>query len=330
MTAVPKLLVVDDDPTLVQLVGKMLVGLGEIRFATSGEAALKVADREAPDLILLDAQMDGIDGFEVCQRLKLRPEFADVPILFVTANDDEPSELRGFAVGAADFIHKPVREPLLRARVLTHLRLKALADELRHQAGTDALTHLPNRRSFDAALAVEWSRVMRHHDPLCALMVDVDRFKQYNDRYGHLDGDHCLHAVAACLRSVLNRPADLVARYGGEEFAALLPGTDLEGGCQVAERMLQAVLELRLPHLDGVNRGIVSVSVGVSCVAGIEGQGWDVASVSVSSLMERADQALYLAKAQGRARVASLSMLPVPVKPSSRDAELAGVAPQAD
>ena len=102
---------VDDDPTLVQLVGKMLAGLGEIRFATSGEAALKVADREAPDLILLDAQMDGIDGFEVCERLKLRPEFADVPILFVTANDDEPSELRGFAVGAADFIHKPVREP---------------------------------------------------------------------------------------------------------------------------------------------------------------------------------------------------------------------------
>ncbi len=329
MTTVPKLLVVDDDPTQVQLVGKMLAGLSEIRFATSGETALKVADRERPDLILLDAQMAGVDGFEVCQRLKLRPEFADVPVLFVTGHEDESWELRGFAVGAADFIHKPVREPLLRARVLTHLKLKALADELRRQAGTDALTQLSNRRNFDAALAVEWSRAMRQGEKLCALMIDVDRFKQYNDRFGHLEGDRCLQAVASALRSVLNRPADFVARYGGEEFAALLPGTGLEGGCQVAERMLQAVLDLRVPHPDGAVGGVVSVSVGVSCMEGVEALDHDAEPLSDASLLNRADQALYQAKAQGRARVVSLPVLPVQAGQAQRGAERTGLAPPA-
>lgn len=219
----PSLLLVDDDPKLIQLMGRLLGDLGRIRFATSGDAALRQAHAERPDLILLDAEMPGMNGFDTCAALKAAPDLSDVPVIFVTSHTDLDHEVRGFSVGAADFIHKPVSEHILRARVTTHLRLKQLSDELRRMANTDALTDLPNRRAFDAALAREWARSLRDTQPLCCLMVDVDHFKAYNDSYGHPAGDVCLNRVAQALRGALLRPTDMVARYGGEEFAVLLP-----------------------------------------------------------------------------------------------------------
>ncbi len=299
------LLLVDDDPKLVQLMGRLLGDLGRIRFATSGEAALRLARAERPDLILLDAEMPGMNGFDTCAALKAAPELNDVPVIFVTSHTDLEHEVLGFSVGATDFIHKPVSEPILRARVTTQLRLKQLSDELRRVASTDALTDLPNRRAFDAMLAREWARSLREAQPLCGLMVDVDRFKDYNDRYGHPAGDVCLHSVAQALRGALLRPTDMVARYGGEEFALLLPNTTRDGGCLVAQRLLQAVHDLRLPHERGVVDGVVSISIGVACsdetplgpgaVDSAPGEG-------SAELMLRADRALYLAKQHGRAR----------------------------
>lgn len=299
------LLLVDDDPKLVQLMGRLLGDMGRIRFATSGEAALRQATVERPDLILLDAEMPGMNGFDTCAAIKATPDLSDVPVIFVTSHTDLDHEVLGFSVGAADFIHKPVSEPILRARVSTQLRLKQLSDELRRMASTDVLTDLPNRRAFDAALAKEWSRSLRESQPLCGLMLDVDRFKDYNDRYGHPAGDVCLHSVAQAIRGALLRPTDMVARYGGEEFAVLLPNTTREGGCLVAERLLQAVLDLRLPHERGVVDGIVSISIGVACSDETPVSDGGLASapdVRASELMLRADQALYLAKQHGRAR----------------------------
>ncbi|PTT82306.1 diguanylate cyclase response regulator [Pelomonas sp. HMWF004] len=301
----PSLLLVDDDPKLVQLMGRLLGDLGRIRFATSGEAALRQAHAERPDLILLDAEMPGVNGFDTCAALKAAPELNDVPVIFVTSYTDLEHEVLGFSVGAADFIHKPVSEPILRARVTTQLRLKQLSDELRLLASTDALTDLPNRRAFDAVLAREWARSLREAQPLCGLMVDVDRFKDYNDRYGHLAGDVCLRSIAQALRGTLLRPTDMVARYGGEEFVLLLPNTSRDGGCLVAERLLQAVLDLRLPHERGVVDGIVSISVGVACSDETPFSPDDLgcaSQVRSAELMLRADRALYLAKQHGRAR----------------------------
>lgn len=299
------LLLVDDDPKLVQLMGRLLGDLGRIRFATSGEAALRQARAERPDLILLDAEMPGMNGFDTCAALKAEPELSDVPVIFVTSHTDLDHEVLGFSVGAADFIHKPFSEPILRARVTTQLRLKQLSDELRRVASTDALTDLPNRRAFDSMLAREWARSLREAQPLCGLMVDVDRFKDYNDLYGHPAGDVCLRSVAQALRDTLLRPTDMVARYGGEEFALLLPNTTRDGGCLVAERLLQAVLDLRLPHEHGVVDGIVSVSIGVACSDETPFTPGDMGStpdVRAAELMLRADRALYLAKQHGRAR----------------------------
>ena len=315
----PSLLLVDDDPKLIQLMGRLLGDLGRIRFATSGDAALRQAHAERPDLILLDAEMPGMNGFDTCAALKAAPDLSDVPVIFVTSHTDLDHEVLGFRVGAADFIHKPVSEHILRARVTTHLRLKQLSDELRRMANTDALTDLPNRRAFDAALAREWARSLRDTQPLCCLMVDVDHFKDYNDRYDHPAGDVCLNRVAQALRGALLRPTDMVARYGGEEFAVLLPNTTRDGGCLVAERLLQAVLELHVPHEGGVADGMVSVSIGVaSSDESPEPQGNAPAGEPNSAdLMRRADRALCLAKQQGRARARTIERTPESVPPQS-------------
>lgn len=315
----PSLLLVDDDPTLIQLMGRLLGDLGRIRFATSGEAALRQAHAERPDLILLDAEMPGMNGFDTCVALKAAPDLSDVPVIFVTSHTDLDHEMLGFSVGAADFIHKPVSEHILRARVTAHLRLKQLSDELRRMANTDALTELPNRRAFDAALAREWARSLRDTQPLCCLMVDVDHFKAYNERYGHPAGDTCLNDVAQALRGALLRPTEMVARYSGEKFAVLLPNTTRDGGCLVAERLLQAVLELHLPHEGRVADGIVSVSIGVaSSEESREQQGNAAAGEPDSAdLMRRADRALYLAKQHGRARARTIERPPESVSPQS-------------
>ena len=316
----PSLLLVDDDPKQIQLMGRLLADLGHIRFATSGEAALRQAIAEPPDLIMLDAEMPGMNGFDTCSELKCLPQLSEIPVIFVTSHTDLGHEVLGFSVGAADFIHKPVSEPILRARVTTHLRLKQLSDELRRIAVTDALTELSNRRAFDTVLAQEWARSLREAQPLSCLMVDVDYFKSYNDLYGHPAGDMCLKSVARALRGVLLRPMDMVARYGGEEFAVLLPNTTLEGASLVGERLLHAVLALHLPHEGGVVDGIVSVSIGVAC----SDEAWSRKGGTVNGkpdsadLVQRADRALYFAKQQGRARVRAIA-LPQGAAPQSGD-----------
>ena len=261
----PSLLLVDDDPMMIQVMGRALSGLGRLRFATSGEQALRQMADAAPDLVLLDGEMPGMSGFAVCALMKRDPALAHVPVIFVTGHSSTAHELHGLEVGAADFIAKPISEPLLVARVRTQLRVKALTDELRTVASTDALTEVDNRRSFDAALGREWKRARRSGQPLSLLMIDVDHFKRYNDHYGHTAGDACLRAVAQVLKSAMLRPTDLVARYGGEEFAVLLPDTDRRGAEHVAQRIAERLAWLAVPHADSPTAPCVTASIGSGC-----------------------------------------------------------------
>jgi diguanylate cyclase (GGDEF)-like protein len=244
------ILIIDDDPASIQVLGHMLGEMAELRFALSGEEGLELARQSPPDLVLLDAGLPGVDGFEVCRRIKADAELTDVPVIFVTSRHDSDTELAGLAAGAVDCIGKPPLAPIVAARVRTQLRIKQLTDELRRAALTDALTGLANRRRFDEQLERERQRALRQCEPLSLLMIDIDHFKAYNDRYGHRAGDACLRQVARAIESQARRPCDEAARYGGEEFALLLPLTDESGARYIADALVAAVVELALPHED--------------------------------------------------------------------------------
>ncbi len=292
----PRLLVVDDQPINIQAMYKVFAADHQLFVATSGEQALAFCRRDPPDLILLDVAMPGMDGLEVCRRLKSDPQLREIPVIFVTAYDSPLEEAHGLEAGAVDFISKPVNPAVVRARVNTHLTLKRQADLLRNMAFVDGLTGVANRRRLDDTLDHEWRRCRRNRTPLALLMIDIDCFKQYNDSYGHQAGDNCLRAVAHAVRETLARSHDQVARYGGEEFACLLPDTDLEGALETAERVRRAVCDLRVPHKDSPVASVVTVSLGVAVTV-------PTAAPGPEALLAAADARLYAAKQQGRNRV---------------------------
>lgn len=171
--------------------------------------------------------------------------------------------------------------------------LKAHADRMSDLVHIDALTGLGNRRFFDESMVAEMRATSRNSSTLGLILLDIDRFKQFNDLYGHPAGDRCLQGVANVLKAVCRRPRDLVARYGGEELAVILPDTNQEGAIRVAKDILQKLRDLHIPHADNLGRNVVTVSAGVY-VSKVD------AYASVTTLIQRADQALYAAKSHGR------------------------------
>lgn len=306
----PSILLVDDDATVIQVISKCLAGLGRLRFATNGAMALRLAREDPPDLLLLDAEMPGMSGFEVWETMRGEPALCEIPVIFVTSHGEEAMEEKGLAMGAADFIAKPVRPAILLARVKTQLRLKLALENLKKLATTDSLTQCANRRKLDERLAIECSRTMRTHRPISIMLIDVDHFKKFNDCYGHPQGDLALTAVAQALRLSACRPGDLVARYGGEEFAVILPDTDHVGAQIVAEVVHKEVEKIGIAH-SATELGRLSVSVGVSSFDE-SSLGWQAseaflssevvrpAGLSVEILLAAVDRALYAAKRAGR------------------------------
>ena len=297
------ILLVDDDPGAIQLMGRILADVGKLRFATNGNDALRLARDSAPDLILLDAEMPGMSGFELLKMLKTESSLADVPVIFITSHNEAGFEVSALDMGAADFIAKPLKSSRVLARVKTQLRVKHMADELRRTATTDALTGVANRRQFDESLEREWLRARRSGEPVSLLMIDVDHFKLYNDLYGHPKGDVCLKHVAQTLLSACKRPGDFVARYGGEEFMILLPKTPREGAQHIARQVLDAVAAFGIFHEESQTTHYVSVSVGIACFDDASAR-WadDAHALRASDLIQAADKALYSAKRAGRAQ----------------------------
>ncbi len=292
----PKLLIVDDQPINIQVLNQIFAPDHQVFMATSGEQAVQLCASKQPDLVLLDIMMPGMDGYAVCKRLKADPLTQDIPVIFVTATNDEVAEARGLNAGAVDFISKPISPKIVRARVKTHITLKAQSDLLRSWAYMDGLTGVHNRRHFDEQLAIEWGRALRSQSPLSLLMLDVDFFKRYNDRYGHQAGDDCLRRVASAIKTSMKRPGDQVARYGGEEFVCMLPETDLAAALRVAEHIRNSVSELAIAHADSTAAPSITVSTGVCCKP-------PDALGSAQALLKQADLQLYAAKAAGRNRV---------------------------
>ena len=295
LTEKPTILIVDDEPVNIRVLVELLKDAYQLRIATNGEIALAIArSDEPPDLILLDVVMPGIDGFEVCRRLKADNRTARIPVIFITGNSDEQDEIHAFRAGAVDYVTKPFRPVIVKARVQTHAELKHCRDILERQSYSDSLTGIANRRHFEDNLPRMWNFACREQTPMACIMIDIDDFKKYNDLYGHQAGDACIKRVASVLNALVRRRVDLLTRYGGEEFCCLLPNADLACARQFAERFRQAVLELGITHEGSSTGAVVSISQGIAVLAAASH------TLTPDLLIKNADMALYEAKRTGR------------------------------
>ncbi|MCW8881077.1 MAG: diguanylate cyclase [Sedimenticola sp.] len=287
-------LIIDDSPINIEHLAQVLKPDYNIKVANSGPSGLQVARQQRPDLILLDIVMPEMDGYKVCRNLKADDATRKIPIIFITTKNETEDETRGLSIGAVDYITKPFRGPIVKARVKTHIQLKHNSDLLEKLALIDGLTNLPNRRRFEQILKREWGRSRRAQKPLSLIMLDIDHFKEFNDHYGHLAGDGCLNRVAQALTVPLKRPADSIFRFGGEEFIAVLPETDHAVAMKLAEELRVQVSKLLITHAyNNSNSPYISISLGVSTTV-------PNSRNSPTELLESADRLLYSAKNAGR------------------------------
>ena len=296
------ILVVDDQPANIRVLGEALKDDYQIKMARSGEKAIEIANSDTPpDLILLDIIMPELDGHEVCKILKNNSKTEKIPIIFITAKNQEEDETKGLELGAVDYITKPFSIPIVKARVKTHVELKKHRDILEDLSTLDGLTGIPNRRKFDEFIDIEWRRAVRGAYPLSLIMIDIDHFKLFNDNYGHGAGDECLKKVASSLYSSARRPADFVARYGGEEFVAILPESSLEQAKFFAERIRYNIEELNIVHDFSLTAKKITISLGSATIV-------PTLKNSYQLLVKSADNALYKAKSEGRNRIESVNL----------------------
>lgn len=297
----PKVLVVDDQPVNIRLINELLKVEYEIIMAMDGKQALLKCQTQHPDLILLDVLMPGMSGHDICRSLKASEDTRNIPVIFLTSQDEVADEELGFELGAVDFITKPVRSSVIIARVRAHLALKLQSDLLKTIGLTDGLTGIHNRRMFDENLQRDWLQCARYGQYISILMIDIDHFKLYNDHYGHQKGDECLRAVANAVKHALRRPYDSVARYGGEEFSCILQNTDVTGAISVAQAMLEAVRAVGIVHVNSPAHEIVTVSIGIGTTIPTRG-------ALAEELLNAADKELYKSKQAGRNRLSFIEL----------------------
>lgn len=293
----PKLLLVDDQPATLETLYQAFVADFQVQIATSGARALAICQDSAPDLMLLDATMPDMDGFEVCARLKANPASSDIPVIFVTGHNDTAQESRALQVGAVDCISRPINPALARARINSHLMLKLQTEAMYKLDFLDGLTGAFNQRYFDQQLSMELARSARNKSPLNLVLIEVDYFRQFNDCYGYQAGDDCLRQIAGTLKAGLRRPADLVARHGGNTFACLLPETDFDNAMALACELELRVRGRGFSHEKSDAATIVTISLGVAGRVG-------TAAVDTTGLLALANAQLSKAIQAGRGRVA--------------------------
>lgn len=303
MNSIPAdILIVDDVEDNLEILGDLLEFDGyNVRKAQSGEEALEQVQASRPDLILMDILMPGMDGFEVCTRLKAAESTKNIPVIFVSSMTDIDSKVNGFKVGAVDYVNKPFHHAEILVRVNTHITLLRLRKHLEEQnaelerlANTDYLTNLYNRRRFFHVAEEEFAEAIQSGNPISITLIDLDFFKQINDLHGHLVGDRVLVHIAQLIRS-LCRVSDVAARYGGEEFIILHPSTDGQKAFQVAERIRKGVAAK--PYLRGEEE------IGITLSAGIVDTEICKDCPRIDDILALADKALYRAKERGRNQV---------------------------
>jgi diguanylate cyclase (GGDEF)-like protein len=306
-----KVLIADDSPTPRLLLKRELERLGhECIIAEDGLQAWELFQGSGVDAVISDWMMPGIDGDELCRRVRSDPSAPYAYFILLTSLDDRRHVVAGMTAGADDYLTKPFGHEELETRLIAAARVSALHRRLATQQAEverlnqilfedsrrDALTGLANRRRQDEDLEVLAERAKRYGQPFCVALFDVDRFKAFNDTAGHLAGDDVLRTVAAELAAEC-RGGDVVYRYGGEELLVVFAAQTCDDAQSAAERMRAAIETLAIPH-PGIEPGaVVTISAGVAAFEAERGD-------EVHALLKRADAALYEAKRDGRNRVA--------------------------
>jgi len=297
----PRILIIEDSKSVREEIRALLhkSGMNAILFeATTGLDGFKILLGSPMDLVLCDLVMPQFDGFKFLQLRSSREEMQEVPVLMLTAIEDQDQKVKLLSSGAADYITKPFHPAELVARVNIHLKIKRLQDELRRKnemllelSTTDSLTRVNNRRHFMELARKEFERSERQGFQLSLLIFDVDHFKAINDTCGHQAGDTVLFEMCRLAEEKL-RDYDILGRYGGDEFTILFPQSTLDQALIVSRRLEEAVRTLRLDVLEGRT---LSISGGVATKT--------PATKDVEKLMKAADGALYEAKKKGRGRI---------------------------
>ncbi len=256
-------LVVDDEWVNRETVRECLSPWFTVYSADNGRDGLKQAVLHDPDIILLDAMMEGLSGWDVCHMIQSSSVLSHIPVIFITSSQDAEVQSRCWNAGCVDLITKPFNVIALEHRVKTHVMHKLKTDLLLSLSLRDALTHLSNRRALDEIYPIVMANCRRGKMALTVMMIDIDNFKRYNDTYGHVAGDKTLVAVARTIQTVLHRVTDKLFRYGGEEFVILMPGTESEGAGQMATQLLQSMYSQAIEH-KGSDFKCVTFSIGVA------------------------------------------------------------------
>jgi diguanylate cyclase (GGDEF)-like protein len=312
------ILIVDDDPDTSSLLHQQLTSAGHnVTVARAGKEALQIALENKPQLLITDLLMPEMDGLELCRSLRRTRIGQKMYIIVLTADTSEESLIKAFKAGADDYIEKPARPNLVKARIRGGQRIfqlqQAIKEEryenrrslaelaiankhLEQAALTDSLTNLPNRRYATSRLEQEWASSDRELKPLSCMVIDIDLFKKINDQYGHDAGDKVLYEVAQVLRSAA-RVDDEVCRIGGEEFLVICANTDLVAAKATAERLRLAVENLPVSVNDHELKITVSIGIATRCSQ----------DVNTSDLLKAADIGVYAAKSKGRNCVCVIS-----------------------
>jgi two-component system, cell cycle response regulator len=300
-----EVLFVDDEATTAMIVRRVLQNAGyAVTIAQNGLEALELLEKKHYPIVLTDWEMPEMDGAQLCKQIRRNFFGGYVYTILLTSRLGRDNVLEGLDAGADDYLTKPLDEAELLARLKTAQRVVQLESKLRkasaeamHQATTDSLTEVYNRRYLMSELSAEMDRARRANTPVSVIMTDIDNFKTVNDRYGHQMGDVVLKSFATILSGCCRPNIDWVARYGGEEFVIVLPSTSLAGADVLAERM-RATVEATL--IEGER---YSVNITASFGAAADRRAWPSPLQASETLLERADQCLYSSKRLGRNQV---------------------------
>jgi diguanylate cyclase (GGDEF)-like protein len=289
------LLIVDDVPLDLRLLARILRDEYNVIAASNGTTALSIAEQQLPDLILLDVVMPNMDGYQVLTALRANDRTRHIPVIFITGLNSGSAEKRCLELGAADYINKPFDDIIVRLRIRHQIQIVNQLRAIERLSVTDQLTGMYNRRHFDNQMRVEWGRAARDNEPLSLLIIDIDHFKDYNDKYGHQQGDVALCAVSQAITQTVRRVSDFAARWGGEEFVVLLPNTPSPGALEVGELIRENVMQADIPMDGGVSTKL-TVSLGLhTCTP--------TAAIIADELIMKADKALYSVKNTSRNKV---------------------------